>query len=67
MIAHINKVGKCVFRSNLTGSDLVPTLMDMSTENLLSVVEVTRAVYAIPTNRKEEVLDPDSDSIEKFG
>lgn len=69
VIAHINKSANYVLSSDSTGGLLVPTLMNMSIENLLSVVDVTRAVYVIPTNRKEAPVDTDSDSdsIEKFG
>lgn len=69
VINHISTLGHCWLDENVSGSEIVRTLMGFSEENLLDVIRVTQAVYAIPTNRKEASIDPDSDSdsIEKFG
>ena len=69
VVDHVCRLGRCRLDENVSGSELVLTLMEFSEENLLDVIRVARAVYAIPTNRKEAAadLDSDSDSIEKFG
>ncbi len=63
----VSKLGKCWLTGDVSGSDLVRELISFSEEYLLDVIRVTKAVYAIPTNRIESLNDSDSDSIEKFG
>ena len=63
---HINGISQNGLFGDVSGEDLVNRLIKFSEEQLLDVLRVVKAVYAIPTNRKVDT-DSDSDSIEKFG